>query len=274
MSGESRRYGSHSSFQLEFGIGAPNQDFGSQRAGGSNRGVQRHILDPWLPSTVDLRKELCSARNLIRQFRDPVSTDGSTLVPCFNKEFFHYTTAFAPTPSYRQTARLHTPIIITLSECNSTFDLCCYSSYLRIQFLIIYRSVVVYSVGAACCSAIQTCCSVAVDSVAVDSVAVDFVVVASCSAAVDFVVVASCSAAVDFGVVASGSAAVDFGVVASCSVAVDFGVVASCSEVVGSAAAASCSEAVGSAAAASCSAAADSATAASGSVVVDSAVAN
>lgn len=40
---------------LSLGVGAPNQDFGSQRAEGSNRGVQRHILEPWLPSTVGLR---------------------------------------------------------------------------------------------------------------------------------------------------------------------------------------------------------------------------
>ena len=152
-----------------------------------------------------MRQELCSARNLIRQFRYPVSTDGSTLVSCFNKEFFHYTTALTPTPACRQTARLHTPIPTTLSECNHTFDLYCYSSYVRIQLLIIYCSVIVYSVGAACCSAIQTCCSVVVASC---SVAVDFGVVASCSVAADFVVVASCSVAADFGVVAYCSVAV------------------------------------------------------------------
>ena len=42
-------------YSLSLGIGAPNQDSGSQRAEGSNRGVQRHTLEPWLPSTVDLR---------------------------------------------------------------------------------------------------------------------------------------------------------------------------------------------------------------------------
>jgi hypothetical protein len=40
---------------LSLGVGAPNQDFGSLRAEGSKRGVQRHTLKPWLPSTVNLR---------------------------------------------------------------------------------------------------------------------------------------------------------------------------------------------------------------------------
>lgn len=40
---------------LSLGVGAPNQDFGSQRAEESKRGVQRHTLKPWLHSTVDLR---------------------------------------------------------------------------------------------------------------------------------------------------------------------------------------------------------------------------
>jgi hypothetical protein len=40
---------------LSLGVGAPNQDFGSQRAEGSNRGVLRHTLEPWLSSTVVLR---------------------------------------------------------------------------------------------------------------------------------------------------------------------------------------------------------------------------
>ena len=128
----------------------------------------------------------------VRQFRDPVSTDGSTLVSCFNKEFFDYTTALTPTPACRKTARLYTPILTTLSEGNYTFDLCCYSSYVRIQFVII-------------------CCSVAVGSATA----------ASCSVAVDFGVVASCSVAVDFGVVASCSAVADSATAASCSVVVD-----------------------------------------------------
>jgi hypothetical protein len=97
------------------------------------------------------------------------------------------------------------PILTTLSECNSTFDLCCYSSYVRIQFVVVCCFVAVYSVRAACCSAIETCCSVVVAScsVAVDSAAVDFRVVASCSAAAGSTAAASCS-------VVAGSAAVDY----------------------------------------------------------------